>query len=265
MISEQAFYGCVAIEAMSIPAGVSSIGESAFYGCKMLSLIDFEGNAPLFNNNCFKNIVANVSYNIVNQGWSEEVCQDYGGTITWQSYCGHVIAIDDAVLPTCTATGLTEGKHCSVCSEVLTAQDVVPVLGHEEVIDAAVPPTCITIGLTEGKHCARCSEVFIAQNEIPMVEVNVSITLPAALAIIDEQAFAESTFECVIIPDGCTAIYAGAFEENVSLRFVAIPASVEQIDATAFKDCCEDLMFIVAPESVAEAFAIKNSIQYVYQ
>ena len=41
--------------------------------------------------------------------------------------------------PTCTETGLTEGKHCSVCGEVLVAQEVVAALGHTEVVDAAVP------------------------------------------------------------------------------------------------------------------------------
>ncbi|MBR3952905.1 MAG: dockerin type I repeat-containing protein, partial [Oscillospiraceae bacterium] len=44
---------------------------------------------------------------------------------------GHTEVIDEAVAPTCTETGLTEGKHCSVCGEVLAAQTVVDALGHD--------------------------------------------------------------------------------------------------------------------------------------
>ena len=54
---------------------------------------------------------------------------------------GHTETVDAAVDPTCTETGLTEGKHCSVCNEVLVAQEAVAALGHTEVVDAAVAPT----------------------------------------------------------------------------------------------------------------------------
>ncbi len=41
----------------------------------------------------------------------------------------HTEVVDKTVEPTCTETGLTEGKHCSVCSTVLVEQEVVPALG----------------------------------------------------------------------------------------------------------------------------------------
>ena len=45
---------------------------------------------------------------------------------------GHTEVIDAAVPATCTATGKTEGKHCSVCNEILVAQTEIAALGHSD-------------------------------------------------------------------------------------------------------------------------------------
>lgn len=80
---------------------------------------------------------------------------------------GHTIVTDAAKAVTCTASGLTEGKHCSVCNTVTVAQQTIPAKGHTEVSDAAKAATCTASGLTEGKHCSVCNVVTKAQQVVP--------------------------------------------------------------------------------------------------
>ena len=82
---------------------------------------------------------------------------------------GHTEEIVPAVEATCTESGLTEGKKCSVCGETLVEQEVVAALGHTEEIVPAVAATCTETGLTEGKKCSVCGETLVEQEEIPAV------------------------------------------------------------------------------------------------
>ena len=79
---------------------------------------------------------------------------------------GHTEVVDAAVAPTCTETGLTEGKHCDECGLTLVYQQTLVATGHTEATDAAVAPTCTETGLTEGKHCSTCDEVLVAQEVV---------------------------------------------------------------------------------------------------
>ena len=75
-----------------------------------------------------------------------------------------------AVSATCTKTGLTEGKKCSVCGTITVAQQTVAKKAHTIVTDNAVSATCTKTGLTEGKHCSVCSTVIVPQQTISTVD-----------------------------------------------------------------------------------------------
>ena len=75
---------------------------------------------------------------------------------------GHTEVVDAAVEATCTTAGKTEGKHCSVCNEVIVAQKDTPVLGHnyEEVTGSAVAATCTETGKEADRKCSRCDDAI---------------------------------------------------------------------------------------------------------
>ena len=93
------------------------------------------------------------------EGVETSECTRCGETQTREiEALGHFEVIDEAVSATCTASGKTEGIHCSRCNAVIKAQEEVPALGHDwgEYVQTTAP-TCTEEGV-KTSTCSRCDE-----------------------------------------------------------------------------------------------------------
>ena len=107
LIGSRAFMGASNITGVTIPNTVTTIEECAFASAGLLSVtipesvttmdtcafstdtlteITFQGDAPAIGEDCFSGATATAYYPAGNTTWTEDVMQNYGGTLTWVAY-----------------------------------------------------------------------------------------------------------------------------------------------------------------------------------
>ena len=178
-IGGSAFYNCPKLLDVTIPDSVTNIGDYAFGFDENDEKIDgfkiycYGGTAgeQYAKDNGFEYKILECKVHKFGE-WTiteEASCTKDGEKVRVCSLCnktetetipatGHTEVIDKAVAATCTKTGLTEGKHCSVCNAVIKAQETVPAKGHKYV-DTVVKPTYTAKGYTLHK-CSVCGESY---------------------------------------------------------------------------------------------------------
>ena len=97
-IDGYAFSGCTSLESVTLDS-IANIWYMAFYDCSSLSSITFYGNAPRIQENSFADVTATAYYPAFDLSWTEDVRQDYGGTITWVAETGDGLPIDEEHFP----------------------------------------------------------------------------------------------------------------------------------------------------------------------
>ena len=190
---------------------------------------------------------------------------------------GHIEVINQAVDATCTKTGLTEGKYCSVCGEVLVAQEVVNTtkcVPGDWIVDLE---STVTENGSYHTECIMCGEfvesgILYASGSIGLEYIlnddgmsysvksigtceSTDIIIPHFYNQLPVTGVAQSAFgwcfslTSIVIPDSVTSIGDTAFFACTSLKSVSMGNSVTHINAGAFGSCVS-LETIIIPDSV---------------
>lgn len=244
------------ISSLIIENGVTKLGAFAFDGLSALAAAVFKGSAPQIGQYCFFGTTVTAAYTC-DATWTSDVLKNYGGTITWSAtHTGDEIT-DPAVEPTCTKTGLTEGRHCSVCGVTINGLKTIPATGHSW--DGGVvitEPTATSTGVML-YTCIVCKETkteIISETSIAhgycgnkvtyVLDANGTLTISGNGAMENyTEAGDAKWFEYreqikrVIINEGITNIGDYAFSGCDKLTKVYIPDSVTIVGHYSFSYC----------------------------
>ncbi|MDE7464461.1 MAG: leucine-rich repeat domain-containing protein [Clostridiales bacterium] len=203
-IADHAFYECGRLSVITIPEGVTSIGDFAFYGC-YLAAISIPDSIESIGESAFDL----YSSNHVDEGREKK----YGNAIYWGNgnnpYVVLMIA-DNKDITSCEINEKTKVIYDKAFS------------GCASLTEIEIPDSVTCIGNEAFKNCDKLTVV----------------SLPEKITRVSNELFAEcDRLTSVIIPGGVTAIGKSAFSKCELLSAVNIPDSVVTIGSGAFLNC----------------------------
>ncbi|MBQ9780634.1 MAG: hypothetical protein IJW00_06785 [Clostridia bacterium] len=168
-------------------------------------------------------------------------CKDCGANTAPAK--GHTEETVPAVAPTCKDTGLTEGKKCSVCGEILVAQETVAKT-NEHTYDDAKDATCNVCGFE--REIAKMVVIYYPKAGMYLTGTEYLYTGKNKMELVINANKAEAiAMEQITNADGSVSFKAGdkwLYADNTHVEFVSAEGPntkfvIEETDGGVFLRC----------------------------
>jgi hypothetical protein len=231
---------CASLTSVTIPNGVTNIGDDAFQGCTSLTAITVDTRNSVYSD------VDGVLFN-----------QNLTILVAYPEGIAGAYTIPNSV----TSIGDWAFNSCSSLTSVTIGTNVTSIGDHAfnyctGLTNITIPNSVTGIGVWAFSSCARLTSVTIP-NSVTGIGVwafsscarLTSVTIPNSVSSIEDHAFDScNNLTNVTIGNSVTSIGDWAFYECYSLTSVTIPASVTNIGDMAFSGC--GLTSVTIPNSV---------------
>ena len=229
-IGNLAFYQCSALKSLTIPNGVTSIGNESLRMCTSLTSVAIPSSVTYIGDGAFFDCVSLKSMTVPSG----------------------VTSLNNGVLYNCSSM-----KSLSLPNGLVNIGNE-SIRGCSALTNVSIPATVTTIGDGAFYDCTGLARLTLPSS-VTGIGIGAffhcsslkSISIPYGVTSIPLDAFHDcSALKSVTLPDSVTEIGAQAFLGCTALEDVTIPESVTSIGAAAFYECAA-LSEMLFPQSVA--------------
>ena len=298
LLADSTFYGCSSLTEITLPAGVTSIGNHAFNGCKLLArVLNLEntkvtkiGNGVF--NGCATLAEVSLPASLTSIGpYAFQGCSSLIRVVNFEKT--QLTSIYDRAFEVCTSLaeitlpasltsiGNYAFRNCTSLAEITLPASLTSIGDYAfrnctSLAGITLPASLTSIGDGAFNGCKSLTSVVNFENtQLTSViygafsgcTLLAGITLPDTLTSIYDRAFEVcSSLTEITLPAGVTSIGNYAFNGCTSLAGITLPASLTSIGDYAFRNCTS-LAGITLPDTLTSigggAFNGCKSLQYI--
>ncbi|MBR4846047.1 MAG: leucine-rich repeat domain-containing protein, partial [Bacteroidaceae bacterium] len=217
-IDEYAFYGCSSLTTITLPEGVTSIGNRAFEYCSSLTAITIPEGVTSIGSGAFEYCSSLTTINI------PEGVTCIGGEAF--AYCSSITSVTIPENSLLTNIGVWAFYECSSLTSITIPESVASIgfrafngCSGELIVNCNIPSSYSEYGAFSGSEFTK-------------------VTIGDKVTIIGDYAFEYCrSLTSITIPEGVTSIGNRVFYNCSSLTTITIPASVTSIGKETFANC----------------------------